>query len=75
MNERVALGLLRLLCTMGPQRLADVDRGGVDSLIARRLATLTKRGLAVGATTQGYALHKATAPVGNVMRDPGARNR
>ncbi len=63
-----ALAVLRLLCTEGPQDLADVDLGGVDSLVQRGLATLKKRGLAVGATTAGYALHRATVVPGRLAR-------
>jgi hypothetical protein len=64
MNDRAALSLLRMLCSQGPQTLSNVDRGGVDNLVARGLASITKRGLAVSATTQGYALHRQTAAPG-----------
>jgi hypothetical protein len=60
MHDRQAISILRLLCGEGPQFLANLHRGGVDNLIGRGLASLTKRGLAVSATTQGYAFHKAT---------------
>jgi hypothetical protein len=68
MNDRAALSLLRLLCSQGPQTLSDVDRGGVDNLVARGLASITKRGLAVGATTRGFALHKQTIAPGVTRR-------
>lgn len=61
MSERSALSLLRLLCTQGPQKMSAVDRAGVDLLIARGMASLVKRGAAVAATTNGYALHIQTA--------------
>lgn len=65
MHDRQATSILRLLCSEGPQLLASMHRGGVDNLIARGLASLTKRGLAVSATTQGYALHKASYSAGS----------
>jgi len=63
MDDRHAIATLRLLCGEGPQLLADMDRGGVDNLVERGLASLTKRGLAVSATSRGYAFHKATTQV------------
>lgn len=71
MHEIESLGLLRVLCANGPQMLSKVNRGAVDNLIERGLASVTKRGLAVGATTKGYALHKATSPVGAPGRYSG----
>lgn len=71
MHETEALRLLRVLCTNGPQMLSKVHRGGVDNLVSRGLASLTKKGSAVGATTQGYALHKETAPIGGPGRYSG----
>ena len=68
MYDRDALSVLRLLCMEGPQNLADVHRGGVDNLIKRGLATITKRGLAVGATTAGYELHRTTVLPGHLAR-------
>ncbi|MBL8578879.1 MAG: hypothetical protein JNK47_16775 [Mesorhizobium sp.] len=60
LDDRKALSLLRLLCSSGPQALAKLDRAAVDNLVARGLASITKRGLAVGATTSGFAIHKST---------------
>ena len=68
MHESEALKLLHVLCANGPQMLTKVHRGAVDDLVARGLASLIKKGWAVGATARGYELHKQTAPLGGPGR-------
>ena len=64
MHESEALKLLHVLCANGQQMLTKVHRGAVDDLVARGLASLIKKGSAVGATTKGYELHRQTSAIG-----------
>ncbi len=52
--EMQAASLLRLLCSAGPQLLAKIDRDAVAHLVSNGLASMTKRGSCVAATSKGY---------------------
>jgi hypothetical protein len=58
--EREAAGVLQKLCKDGPQLVKGLPLRAVDALVAKGLATFTKRASCIAATTTGYERYRST---------------